>query len=104
MKNQTQTKKPFLYQNRGMILPEKIEVSKKIINKYDFVEHIYKVNTFKEITRFCTLEKVNDAIEIHRFYEILDNDPNKLTKLNQLVYDREFRIGLGGTPRIPTFE
>jgi len=97
-------KKQFLYQNCGMILPDEIEVSGKIINKYNFVEQIYKVNTFKEITHFCTLEKVGNDVEIHRFYKILDNDPNKLTKLNQVFYDREFRIGLGGTPRIQTFE
>ncbi|MEK6823930.1 MAG: hypothetical protein AABY06_02740 [Nanoarchaeota archaeon] len=94
-------KKSFLYSNREMILPDKIEVSKKIINQYNFIEEIYKVNIFKNITRFCTLEKIHDAVEIHRFYEIIDNDPNKLTKLNQKFYDREFRIGLGGRPIIP---
>ncbi len=87
-------KKPFLYSNGGMILPDKIEVSKKIINKYNFIEEIYKVNTFKNITRFCTLEKVQNDLEIHRFYEMRDNDPKKLTKLNQRFYDTSLRIGL----------
>ncbi|MEK6823936.1 MAG: hypothetical protein AABY06_02770 [Nanoarchaeota archaeon] len=87
-------KKPFLFSNRGMILPDKIEVSEKIINQYNFIEEIYKVNAFKNITRFCTLEKVHDGLEIHRFYEMRDNDSNKLTKLNQRFYDSFLRIGL----------
>ena len=87
-------KKPFLYSNQRMILPDKIEVNEKIINQYNFIEEIYKVNAFKNITRFCTLEKVHDGLEIHRFYEMRDNDSNKLTKLNQRFYDSFLRIGL----------
>ena len=89
-----QPKKPFLYKNREMIFPNKIETGAKIINQYGFVEEIYKVNKFKRITRFCSMEQIHDGVEIHRFYVIRDNNLNTLKKINQKAYDREFRIGL----------
>lgn len=66
-----------------MILPDKIEVGEKIINKYDFIENIYKMNTFRDLTRFCTFENVGNNSGIHRHYEMINDDPNKLTKINQ---------------------
>lgn len=88
--------------NRGMIFPDKIEVGERIINQYDFIEEIYKVNKFKDLTYFRTLEKVHDGVEIHRFYKLQGDDLNKgLKKISQSAYDREFRIGLGGKPLIP---
>ena len=95
-------KKPFLYSERGMIFPDEIEVGGKIINQYDFIEEIYKVNKFENLTYFHTLERVHDCMEIHRFYKLRGDDLNKgLKKVNQQVYDKEFRIGLGGRPLIP---
>ena len=95
-------KKPSLSSERGMIFPDEIEVGGRVVNQYDFIEEIYKVNKFKDLTYFCTLEKVHDNLEIHRFYRLRGDDLNKgLKKINQKVYDREFRIGLGGRPLIP---
>lgn len=94
-------KKPVLYKARGMILPDKIEVREKIINSDDKIEEIYQIQHFNNIIRFNTLQDLGDSVELHRFYEMRDNDINTIKKINQRVYDREFRTGLGGIPRIP---
>ena len=97
------SKNPFLYSNNKVKFLCPIKVGEELINSFDKKEEIYRIKKFPNsgIVRFNTLEKINDAVELHRFYEMRDNDPNKLTKINQIVYDREFRIGLGGRSRIP---
>lgn len=95
------TNEQFLHSNQKKMFPymksaDEIEIGRTHINKFGMSEGIFQApKKFQNKTYFNTVEYV-DGCEagFKRFYEMIDNDPNKIIKLNQKTFDKQFRESL----------
>ena len=74
-------KKPFLYSNQNMILPEKKEFGEEILNKFKKEETIYSIINFPDFNYVKTMRTENNGVSTIKEYVFTKNWKNpKLIK------------------------